>query len=223
MTDSKAGTMKMVGGDPCIDFVNTVGGRVAPDGGGDIPRVVRNDKLETYEDLVAWARHAALLDGQAARALRRRASRRPREASRVLSRAVAGREALHGVFSALMAGQSPATEDLDQLNADLLAVRSRERLVPAGDGLRWDATGPELRLDSVLWPVWRRAERVLTSGDLVRLRRCGGDGCGWLFLDHSRNHRRRWCTMEDCGNVSKVRRFRSRLRRGSAGPRPGTG
>jgi len=212
MTASKAGTMKLVGGDPCIDFVNTVGGRVAPDGRGDLPRVVRDDKLETYQDLVAWARHAALLDGQAARALTRRASRRRREASWVLSRAVAGREALHGVLSALMAGRTPATEDLVLLNSELLAVRRRERLVPARDGLRWDATLPVLRLDSVLWPVWRRAERVLTSGDLVRLRRCGGEGCGWLFLDRSRNRRRRWCTMEDCGNVSKVRRFRSRRR-----------
>jgi len=33
-----------------------------------------------------------------------------------------------------------------------------------------------------------------------------------MFLDTSRNGRRHWCDMKDCGNLAKVRRFRQRLR-----------
>lgn len=212
-TDSPAGTMKLVGGDPCLDFVNTVGGRVAAEGSSPAATLVREDKLRSYADLLAWARHAALVSGNSARELGRRARRRPREASRVLSRAVAAREALHRVLVSLTRERPPEARDLAALNVELAAVRRRERLVPGPGGLRWESTEAGSRLDSVLWPVWRAAAALLTSGDLSRLRRCGGEGCGWLFLDRSRNRSRQWCTMEDCGNVSKVRRFRQRRRR----------
>ena len=49
--------------------------------------------------------------------------------------------------------------------------------------------------------------------DLVgstRLRQCAGDNCALLFLDTSRPGKRRWCSMERCGNRNKVREFRSR-------------
>ena len=78
------------------------------------------------------------------------------------------------------------------------------------EGLRWEWRGAAARLESPLWPVARAAAALLTSPELARLRQCGGDDCGWLFLDGSRNHSRQWCTMEDCGNLSKVRRFRER-------------
>jgi len=38
------------------------------------------------------------------------------------------------------------------------------------------------------------------------------DGCGWLFLDETRNRSRRWCSMKDCGNRAKARRHYRRRR-----------
>ena len=46
------------------------------------------------------------------------------------------------------------------------------------------------------------------------IRECDGDTCGWLFLDTTRNHSRRWCDMRGCGNRAKVRRHRQKQRRG---------
>ena len=37
-------------------------------------------------------------------------------------------------------------------------------------------------------------------------------GCGWLFLDQSRNGSRRWCRMADCGSTAKARRLTERRR-----------
>jgi predicted RNA-binding Zn ribbon-like protein len=212
MADSSAGTMKLVGGDPCLDFVNTVGGRETSAAASPTRSVVRDDKLRSYDDLLAWARHAALVSDRGARELARVARRRPREASHVLSHAVASREALHRVLVSLMRGRVPPAPDLAALNVELAVVRGQERLVPGPSGLQWEPAKPGSRLDSLLWPVWRAAAALLTSGDASRLRQCGGEGCGWIFLDRSRNRSRRWCTMEDCGNVSKVRRFRQRRR-----------
>jgi predicted RNA-binding Zn ribbon-like protein len=111
-----------------------------------------------------------------------------------------------------MNGRRPAPGDLAVLNAELRTARRRERLVAAPDRLRWTEDDAPFRLERVLGLVSTAAARLLTSDERVRLRECPGDGCGWLFLDRSRNRSRQWRTMEDCGNVSKVRRFRARNR-----------
>jgi len=71
-------------------------------------------------------------------------------------------------------------------------------------------------LDAVLWPVAASAAELLVSGDdLSRVRVCGlyEDGeCGWLFVDQTRSHTRRWCSMKDCGNRAKARRHYHRVR-----------
>ncbi|MGH3319645.1 MAG: CGNR zinc finger domain-containing protein [Streptosporangiaceae bacterium] len=53
---------------------------------------------------------------------------------------------------------------------------------------------------------------LLQSSDLAALRRCQNSACGWLFLDRSRSHTRRWCSSADCGNRERVRRHASRHR-----------
>lgn len=45
-----------------------------------------------------------------------------------------------------------------------------------------------------------------------RIKICPGENCGWLFLDETGNGRRRWCSMETCGNRTKARRHHLRLK-----------
>jgi predicted RNA-binding Zn ribbon-like protein len=210
MAESASAMVRLVGGDPSLDFVNSVGGRVVGEGGSGSE--VLADKLTSYADLVAWSRHAGLVDDAHARSLARHAARNPREAAAVFGRAVALREALHRTLTSLLGGRRPSPADIDRLSAEIAVARSSERLRAGRGSLRWEWTLPGERLDSPLWPVCRAAATLLTS-DLSRLRQCAGDRCGWLFLDRSRNHSRQWCTMEDCGNLSKVRRFRERAAR----------
>jgi predicted RNA-binding Zn ribbon-like protein len=54
------------------------------------------------------------------------------------------------------------------------------------------------------------ASELLTSDEMARVKRC--PGCGWLFLDTSRNGMRRWCSMEDCGSEAKSKRQYERKR-----------
>jgi predicted RNA-binding Zn ribbon-like protein len=53
-------------------------------------------------------------------------------------------------------------------------------------------------------------ELVQTLGGWPRLKACGADSCQWAFYDTSRNRSRTWCSMEECGNREKTRRYRSR-------------
>ncbi|MCB0153982.1 MAG: CGNR zinc finger domain-containing protein, partial [Anaerolineae bacterium] len=58
------------------------------------------------------------------------------------------------------------------------------------------------------------AAELLTSDRLNRVGQCAGESCGWLFLDTTRNHSRRWCEMEHCGNRAKAKRhYRRRTTR----------
>jgi len=67
-------------------------------------------------------------------------------------------------------------------------------------------------LSSVLWPVARAAADLLLSDEISHLRMCGADDCAWLFLDKTKNQRRRWCDMKTCGNRVKARRHYQRLK-----------
>jgi predicted RNA-binding Zn ribbon-like protein len=207
------GKLKLVGGRPCLDFVNTVYARAVGDG---LPRRARgdgyspgDDKLASYADLVAWSARAGVLSDREARRLLRLAEGRSKNAVAVLSRAVKLREALYRIFRARLTGKRAGEADLWTVNEELRAAKDHERLVPKAEGfaLGWV---DEDSLDRMLWPVARSAAEVLTSDELSRVRRCGGERCGWLFLDTSRNRSRQWCDMRDCGNLAKVRRFRRR-------------
>ena len=50
------------------------------------------------------------------------------------------------------------------------------------------------------------------QGTWERLKACPRDCCLWAFYDKSKNHSKRWCSMESCGNVEKARAFRQRRR-----------
>lgn len=198
---------KFVGGRLCLDFINTVGGRLSS---GAILR----DKLAAYGDLLEWSRLAGLVNQTESRSLNKGARSHPKEASAVLARSILLREALYRIFNAVTEGRRrPGAADLETLSRELHIARTHQRLTQAGDAFHWAWQNPDLALDRLLWPLALSAAELLTSGDLPLLRHCEGTDCGWLFLDTSRNHSRHWCDMKDCGNRAKVRRFRARQQR----------
>lgn len=52
--------------------------------------------------------------------------------------------------------------------------------------------------------------KLLSSQQFKYLKRCNNHECVLLFIDTSKNHSRRWCSMELCGNRSKVNNFNKR-------------
>jgi len=133
-------------------------------------------------------------------------------ATAVLERAIALREAIYRIFSAISHGRPPQAADLATYNAELSGALAHSRIVSTAEGFAWDWRRAEDALDRMLWPVVRDAAGLLTSEKLDRIGECADDRCGWLFLDVSRNRSRRWCAMEDCGNRAKARRHYERKR-----------
>lgn len=217
---SAASEMRLVGGRLCLDFINTVDGRKS-----DSPRResrsidrVLGDKLVKYSDLVEWSRHSGIVTAIEAERLIQASKRNAREAKDVFDRAIALREALYRICKAIMTSRRPQTVDtvdLATVNEELLRARTHERLTHGAQGFMWGWLSNEAALDRMLWSIAHSAAELLTTGDLSRLRECCGEECGWLFEDTTRNRSRQWCVMQDCGNLAKVRRYRTRLRTGN--------
>src|SRR5216683_1247505 len=110
---------------------------------------------------------------------------------------------------------------VQRLETKALGGRNLARLNRAA---RWAALGT-LHLNStrkkryvtrspLRFSLGRIAEDAIErfSSPSERLTRCELPGCGALLLSRSRSDRRRWCSMELCGNRAKVAAFRERQR-----------
>ncbi len=196
---------EFVAGELCLDFANTVGGKR-----GVEPR----EYLNSYADLVSWCQQAGIVKPSKAGALLRLASRRPEDSGSVLRQAIALREIIYRIFAALTTGGAPRSADLGGLNAALGSHLGRLRVVAGKKVFDWTWEAGDGTLDQPLGPIARSAAGLLTSPHLLeRVHQCQSATCGWLFVNSTKNHSRRWCVMKDCGNAAKVRRFRLRQRR----------
>jgi predicted RNA-binding Zn ribbon-like protein len=197
-------TMGLNSGHLCLDFANTANWHASEQ---------PVEYLTQYADLITWGRRTQTLSETEARRLAKAAADHPAAAERTLHAAIALREAVYDIFTDLAQGASPSEADLGVLNAFLAEAMARARVAPSGAGFAWEWDEAEARLDRMLWPVARSAADLLTSPERERVGQCADDrGCGWLFLDMSRNHSRRWCDMKDCGNRAKARRHYQKQR-----------
>jgi len=191
-----------IGGHVVLDLVDTVSWRLDP--------ARRADRIPDADALVAWAAERQVIGAGTAEALARQSADGVDGAADALIDVHQLREAVSVVLDAALGRPGAGT-----LAAPVRFVRERyERAlaiaeVPARLPLTWQltpSTMPELA-----------AVLALQAGDFLReghadLRCCAGPGCGWLFLDTSRNHSRRWCDSSDCGNRVRVARHARRQR-----------
>jgi predicted RNA-binding Zn ribbon-like protein len=184
-----------IGGSTALDFTNTAEFR---------GRENYLDVLHSYGHLLAWAWGAKALPTEMLEGLYALACAQPDEAEQALARGAEVREVIYSVFSILTDEErQPTPDELAALNAALRDLPPRQ-LQSAGERPGWTWTLSPLTLDAVLWPALLDAGDLLTSDAARRVRKC--PNCGWLFVDNSRNHSRRWCSMEFCGSQVKSRR-----------------
>ncbi len=196
MTPRPIDSIRLVGGRPAVDFVNTIHDRFAAN---------REDYLSDYERYVGWSARAGLVTGAEARALGRLEP--PASLLREVRRL---REQLHAIFEAIVEEREPDGDALAGLEGWLQRAWRGLRLDPGSPG--WLGARAEA-MDGTL-PLQRVA---LSALDVLqhcapgRLKRCAAAGeCGWLFVDDTKNNRRRWCSMDVCGVKEKMHRYRSR-------------
>ena len=199
MAAAQARSFQLIGGPVAVDLVNTVSGRL------DDQRKI--DRAPGYAELLEWARQAQLVAPAQYAMLREVIARHPVRGRQAAVAVHQLREVLYRVLGAVAIGQEPATGDRSALQRVIVQALQQTQLVtvsPLVWQLRVQAPGDLAHLAAL------RALDLLESGDLGRLRQCQDRGCGWLFIDRSRSHTRRWCSSADCGNRERARRHYTR-------------
>ena len=199
-----------------LDFLNTIA----------TPEDELVEWLASGEDLLSWLEQAGLLLPQEAADLR--GSAFPGELDAVAAQARALREWFRSFVLAHKGKPlgSDVLEELRPLNHVLerdeafgsVAARSENPLDDAGDltqvaGLEWRPRRRWRTPASLLLPIAQAMAEVICQADFSMVKECEGPTCSIVFLDTTRGHARRWCSMAACGNRAKQAAHRRRSRR----------
>jgi len=187
------------GGHPALDFANTLDER-------PLPEPIEN--LAIYPDLVSFTEIAELIAPAQARCLRKLSGLAP---ARTVRRARKLREDFFGTLTAL---RSRRTIPAGALRAITTAIREAHaaRALSVSQGAsfaHYDWTSPHAP-DVPLHACALAIEDLLTGAHRNRVRKCRAPDCDVYFIDKSKARRRHWCSMKNCGNRAKQRRWRAR-------------
>jgi predicted RNA-binding Zn ribbon-like protein len=188
----------------CLDFVNTMDERSKPE-----PK----ELLKHYVDLARFGEDTGILSSQQTDRLFALSSATPEPAQHALQAAIQMREAMYEVFSAQVEKRSVPVAALLTLNQYLQMAAQHALLAPANGHFEWRFEDAPNNFEVPLWPIARSAAELLASEQLAHVGACAAETCQWLFLDTTKNHRRRWCDMKLCGNRAKFRRFYGRKKK----------
>ena len=172
-------------GHPVLEFVATRAAR----------RREPLERLATSDDLTRWLELSQL-------------AQKGRCDEELLDRARELREAIYRTLTHARDGQPPARNDLRLLNEWARQPAPTPRLTPT---LQLAMTSPD-PCRAALATLARAAIELIAGPTLSRIRNCANPTCSLMFIDHSRPGRRRWCSMEGCGNRAKTARYRQRRR-----------
>lgn len=183
---------ELIGGDPALDFLNTIHDWTAAE-----PR----DYLADYRESLRFGEAAGLLT----RAEARRLAVRSREAETRRLRALRAR--LERIFRAVVESRAPDPAALGELARDAAVVARGVRLRHSGGRFARAIELERAGIATLRWRIVDAAVALLTApaAELERIKAC--PSCGWFFKDATKSGTRRWCNMATCGSIAKSRRY----------------
>lgn len=190
---------KLLGGRLAIDFANL--GRVFS---GTSPRPL------TWDGLILFLEATRVVSPERGSRLLLLPQSDPQSAQSLLTHAERLQSALRSAFIAMIRKNRIARESVDVINEILRVTEGHDELVSDGGSWRLEFVARENSFEWLLAAIARSAAEIVTDGEKARLRSCANPGCGLIFCDTSRTHKRRWCSMATCGNRHKVAAFARR-------------
>lgn len=174
------------------------------------------DWIDGGEGLLRWLEQAALVPPETLKAMREQAL--PGELDKVADQARSLREWFRN-FVRERKGRPLTPEalgELEPLNRLLERDEGFNRVLARedGGGLDFQSRRKWRSPEALLLPIGEALGRFVCSEDFSDVKACEGHACTLLFVDHTRGHRRRWCSMAMCGNRAKQAAHRHRLKQG---------
>lgn len=127
--------------------------------------------------------------------------------ARELTDAKALRDAIGRLARTASRAEPLDADDIDTINL----FAATPDIPPALPGGSRQAGRTNARPTQALSTIARDAVRLFGPEAGGRIRECSADDCAIVYLDTSRSGNRRWCSMQRCGNRSKVRAHRARI------------
>lgn len=122
------------------------------------------------------------------------------------------RTLLQRIVEVLASGNQPSMTDMSALNAYLLNAPLQRHLLQEGQQYRLAMIPLERNWHWVHAEIVASFAELLVKHDPLRLKVCANEHCRYVFYDESKSRTRRYCTIDKCANLVKVRRFRARQR-----------
>lgn len=189
-----------VGEHPALDFLNS----------SAAPKGTLIDWLDTEASLVDWLERSGLCKKE--ELARVCDGARASDFAKALHEIHAFRDAFRA-FVQMAAGQAemPLAHPMIERINDILRSRPLKMQIETSQPLDGQNQAPVLNTKYELAAPWdllpRIAEacaRLICEADFTYVRNCEGPTCTLYFLDISKNHKRRWCSMKICGNRAKA-------------------
>jgi predicted RNA-binding Zn ribbon-like protein len=164
----------------------------------------------SWEELIVFLEASHIVSNERGSTLLALSGSEPDAAQTLLARSTDLRDSLRKIFSAMVRKEALAPDWTEPINRILRVTEGHDELVYADSGWKLEFVARESGLDWLLAAVARSAAEIIVEGAQARVRICANPVCGLFFSDHSRTHRRRWCSMAVCGNRNKVASFARR-------------
>ena len=183
-----------------LNFANTV----IADGGTEI------DLLKSIDDLLDWAMIVGIMDKARLRKVKGRLS--GIDAEMAFNAAVELRDTMRNIARDLSLGRPVSKDLLNSINSTLRQKAGHFEIFRSSDGYEKRFHIGADDVEGLLIAVAESAADLLCFADLTQIKKCENEQCVLHFLDTSKNHRRRWCSMSACGNRAKASVFYHRKR-----------
>jgi predicted RNA-binding Zn ribbon-like protein len=189
------------GGLLCLDFVNTVHTR---------KKAVFHEYLQNYGMFLQWCTKVNIVGSEELKALEEIVIHSPAKAITAYHHLMIARDVLYHFFSAKADNKPVETDVLNEFNTFLSEAFQHIGFENSKDGIKQIWVNPQNELNAPLWKIMKSAYDILTAPEAKYVKECSA--CGWLFLDKSRTHSRRWCNPLECGSVDKATRYYHRMK-----------
>lgn len=189
-----------------LDFLNSVA----------TPIDTEVEWITSGNDLLDWLEQSKLVPIDVLKAVRDNAG--PGELDSIATQARSLREWFRS-FVVKHKGKTmsaAALRELEPLNKLLARDEGYGQIVATNDETVSGLTLAELRRwrspETLLLPIAKAMADLVCKEDFSYVKACEGPACTLVFLDKTRGHARRWCSMAICGNRAKQAAHRSRSR-----------
>jgi hypothetical protein len=142
------------------------------------------DYLLEYDDFIQWINKIGLLPKGKIDAITAFSKSHSRKSVTILQEVINAREVMFRLFSSL----SNMRIDVGRTEVTTSFTVSEKTI-----------------LKEPLYLLVKNAFDILSTQSFERIKEC--PTCKWLFLDTTKNGKRRWCNMQVCGSNDKARRY----------------